>query len=268
MESENDLGNAPGVESRVYVTCHFTPVRERLMSLAPASGLFRVQRRRAFVNPSPARMPTGMRHGLALVAGMVLSMGVAQAQTPAKPDLAKGQQIAAGACAACHGADGNSASPANPKLAAQHADYLYKQLQNFKVKPGAKEAERANAVMAGFAAALSDEDMRNVAAWYASQKLKPSAARNPEIVELGQKIYRGGIAAKAVAACAGCHSPNGAGIPAQYPRLAGQYAEYTEAQLIAFRQGVRKNSAQMTAIAARMSDAEIKAVSDYIAGLR
>lgn len=268
MESGNDLGNAPGVESRVYVTCHFIPVRERLMSLAPASGLFRVQRRRAVVELSPASMPAGIRRGLALVAGMVLSIGVAQAQMPAKPDPAKGQQIAAGACAACHGADGNSTSPANPKLAGQHADYLYKQLQNFKVKPGAKEAERANAVMAGFAAALSDDDMRNVAAWYASQKLKPSAARNAEIVELGQKIYRGGIAAKAVAACAGCHSPNGAGIPAQYPRIGGQYADYTEAQLVAFRQGVRKNSAQMTAIAARMSDAEIKAVSDYIAGLR
>jgi cytochrome c553 len=130
------------------------------------------------------------------------------------------------------------------------------------------EAERANAVMAGFAATLSDDDMRNVAAWYASQKLKPSAARNKDTVELGQKIYRGGIAAKSVPACAGCHSPNGAGIPAQYPRLGGQYAEYTEAQLVGFRQGVRKNNAQMTAIAARMSDVEIKAVSDYIAGLR
>ena len=122
--------------------------------------------------------------------------------------------------------------------------------------------------MAGFAATLSDEDMRNLSAWFASQKLKPAAARNKDTVELGQKIYRGGIAAKSVAACAGCHSPNGAGIPAQYPRLGGQFAEYTEAQLVAFRQGARKNSAQMSAIAARLSDAEIKAVSDYIAGLR
>lgn len=211
-----------------------------------------------------ARLMAGLAVGLIVLTGSAH----AQAQAPAKVDPAKGQQKAAEVCAACHGADGNSASPANPKLAAQHADYLTKQLRNFKVQPGAKEAERANAVMAGFAATLSDEDMRNLSAWFASQKLKPAAARNKDTVELGQKIYRGGIAAKSVAACAGCHSPNGAGIPAQYPRLGGQFAEYTEAQLIAFRQGTRKNSAQMSAIAARLSDAEIKAVSDYIAGLR
>jgi cytochrome c553 len=238
------------------------------MSPAPASGLSQAQRRHAVVGPLFASVPGGLARGLLVAAGVLVSAGAALAQAPAKPDPAKGQQIAAQACAACHGADGNSTSPSNPKLAGQHADYLYKQLQNFKVKPGAKEAERANAVMAGFAASLSDADMRNVAAWYASQKLKPSAARNADTVELGQKIWRGGIAAKSVPACAGCHSPNGAGIPAQYPRLGGQYADYTEAQLVAFRQGVRKNSAQMTSIAARMSDAEIKAVSDYIAGLR
>ena len=204
--------------------------------------------------------------GLVAVAGL-LSTAPARAQG-AKADVAKGQQIASQVCAACHGADGNSASPANPKLAGQHADYLYKQLANFKVKQGAKEAERANAVMAGFAAQLSDQDMRNVSAYYASQKLKPAAAKNKDVVELGQKIFRGGIAQKNVPACAGCHSPNGAGIPAQYPRLAGQFSEYTEAQLVSFREGARKNSEQMTAIAARMSDVEVKAVSEYIAGLR
>ena len=198
----------------------------------------------------------------------LLAATPAAAQAPAKIDLAKGQAKAAEVCAACHGADGNSNSPANPKLAGQHADYLYKQLTNFKPKAGAKEAERANAVMLAFASQLSDADMRNVAAYFASQTLKPAAARNKDIVELGQKIYRGGIASKSVAACAGCHSPNGAGIPAQFPRLGGQYAEYTESQLVGFRQGVRKNSIQMTAIASRMSDAEIKAVSEYIAGLR
>jgi cbb3-type cytochrome c oxidase subunit III len=205
----------------------------------------------------------------AAVLALALAVSPASAQPkPAKIDPAKGQQIATQVCAACHGVDGNSTAPANPKLAGQHADYLYKQLANFKVKAGAKEAERANAVMAGFATMLSDDDMRNVSAWYASQKLKPAAAKNKDTVEIGQRIYRGGIASKNVAACAGCHSPNGAGIPAQYPRLAGQYAEYTESQLVAFRQGQRKNSDQMTAIAARLSDAEIKAVSDYIAGLR
>lgn len=186
---------------------------------------------------------------------------------PAKADPAKGQQLVQ-TCAACHGADGNSTAPANPKLASQHADYLYKQLVNFVPKQGAKEAERANAIMSGFAATLSDDDRRHIAAWYASQPLKPSAARNKELVELGQKIYRSGIPEKQVPACAGCHGPAGAGIPAQYPRLQGQWAEYTESQLSQFRGGQRKNSAQMSTISARMSDREIKAVSDYIAGLR
>lgn len=184
-----------------------------------------------------------------------------------KADPAKGQQLSQ-TCAACHGADGNSTAPANPKLAGQHADYLYKQLTNFVPKQGAKEAERANAIMAGFAGTLSDEDRRHIAAWYASQTLKPSAARNKDLVELGQKIYRSGIPEKQVPSCAGCHGPAGAGIPAQYPRLQGQWAEYTESQLTQFRAGQRKNSAQMTTISARMSDREIKAVSDYIAGLR
>jgi cytochrome c553 len=186
---------------------------------------------------------------------------------PAKPDPAKGQQLVQ-TCAACHGADGNSTAPTNPKLAAQHADYLYKQLVNFVPKQGAKEAERANAIMAGFAATLSDDDRRHIAAWYASQPLKPSSAKNKELVELGQKIYRSGIPEKQVPSCAGCHGPAGAGIPAQYPRLQGQWAEYTESQLTQFRGGQRKNSAQMTTISARLSDREIKAVSDYIAGLR
>lgn len=205
----------------------------------------------------------------ALALGLVFVCGPALAQkAPAKVDPAKGQEIATQVCAACHGADGNSASPANPKLAAQHPDYLYKQLMDFKAKAAGKPADRANAVMAGFVAPLSEADMRNLAAHFGAQKLKPAAAKNKEIVELGQKIYRGGIASKSVAACAGCHGPAGAGLPAQFPRLGGQFAEYTESQLVAFRQGTRKNSAQMTAIAARLSDAEIKAVSEYIAGLR
>lgn len=185
-----------------------------------------------------------------------------------QPDPAKGRQIAEQVCAACHAVDGNSGSPANPKIAAQHPEYLYKQLVDFKVKEGAEKADRANAIMAGFAAMLSDVDMRNVSAWYAAQPLKPAAAKNKDYVELGQRIYRAGIPEKGVPACSGCHSPNGAGMPAQYPRLHGQYPEYTEAQLVAFRQGERLNSAQMSAIADRMSDREIKAVSDYIAGLR
>jgi cytochrome c553 len=183
-------------------------------------------------------------------------------------DATKGAATATAVCAACHAADGNATAITNPKLAGQHADYLYKQLSNFKVLPGAKEATRANAVMAAFAAQLSDADMRNVAAYFESQKLKPASAKDPELSALGMKIYRGGIAEKNIPACAGCHGAAGAGIPAQYARLGGQWGEYTESQLISFRGGLRKNNAQMMTIASRMSDLEIKAVSDYIAGLR
>lgn len=211
-----------------------------------------------------------MRQVAVLFASLLFAASV-QAEAPGaapKVDLANGEKIASQQCAACHGADGNSPSPIYPKLSNQHADYLYKQLSNFKVKEGADKALRENAIMAGFASMLSEQDMRDVSAFYAGQKLKPGFAGNKDLLELGQKIYRGGIASKNVPACAGCHSPNGAGIPAQYPRLGGQHGTYTEAQLKAFRDGVRGNSEQMVSIAARMSDKEIKAVSDYIAGLR
>ena len=180
----------------------------------------------------------------------------------AKPDLAAGEARFTAVCAACHGADGNSGSPANPKLAAQHPEYLVKQLQEYK------SGKRANAIMQGMAAGLSDADMKNIAAWLASQKAKPGFAKDKELVALGERIWRGGIADRNIAACAGCHSPNGAGIPAQYPRIGGQHAEYTAAQLTAFRDGVRKNSVQMNQVAAKLNDREIRAVADYAAGLR
>jgi cytochrome c553 len=180
----------------------------------------------------------------------------------AKPDLAKGEAIVAGVCAACHAADGNSMIPANPKLAQQHPEYILKQLQEFK------SGKRANPVMMGFASQLSPEDMRNVAYFVASKAATPGFAKEKETVALGEKIYRGGIADRQIAACAGCHGPNGSGMPAQYPRLSGQHADYTVSQLTQFRDGVRKNSVQMTQVAAKMNDREIKAVSDYIAGLR
>ena len=180
----------------------------------------------------------------------------------AKPDLAKGEAIVAGVCAACHGADGNSMIPANPKLAQQHPEYILKQLQEFK------SGKRANPVMMGFASQLSPEDMRNVAYFVASKTASPGFAKEKETVGIGEKIYRGGIADRQIAACAGCHSPNGSGMPAQYPRLSGQHADYTVSQLTQFRDGVRKNSVQMTQVAAKMNDREIKAVADYIAGLR
>ncbi len=180
----------------------------------------------------------------------------------AKPDLAAGEARYTAMCAACHGADANSGSPAYPKLAGQHPEYLVKQLQEYK------SGKRANAVMQGMAAGLSDADMKNIAAWAASQKPKSGFAKDKELVSLGERIWRGGIADRNIAACAGCHSPNGAGIPAQYPRIAGQHADYTIAQLTGFRDGVRKNSVQMTQVAAKLNDREIRAVSDYVAGLR
>ncbi len=198
----------------------------------------------------------------ALLAAPLMSSFAAAPAPAAKPDLAAGEARFTAVCAACHGADGNSGSPANPKLAAQHPEYLVKQLQEYK------SGKRANAIMQGMAAGLSDADMKNIAAWLASQKAKPGFAKDKELVALGERIWRGGIADRNIAACAGCHSPNGAGIPAQYPRIGGQHAEYTAAQLTAFRDGVRKNSVQMNQVAAKLNDREIRAVADYAAGLR
>ncbi|BDU54024.1 c-type cytochrome [Limnohabitans sp. INBF002] len=198
----------------------------------------------------------------AAMAAPALSNAAEPAAPAAKADLAKGEATYTAICASCHGADGNSGSPAYPKLAQQHPDYLVKQLQEFK------SGKRANAIMSGMAAGLSDADMKNVSAWVGSKESKPNFAKEKDLVVLGERIYRGGIADRQIAACAGCHTPTGAGIPSQYPRLSGQHADYAVAQLVAFRDGVRKNSAQMTGVAAKMNDREIKAVSDYIAGLR
>ena len=180
----------------------------------------------------------------------------------AKPDLVQGEAKFTAVCAACHGADGNSGTPANPKLAQQHPEYLVKQLQEFK------SGKRPNPMMQAIAAQLSDADMQSIAAWVTSKKAKPGFAKDKELVAMGERIYRGGIADRQVAACAGCHSPNGAGLPSQYPRLSGQHADYTAAQLTGFREGMRKNSQQMAQVAAKLNDREIRAVSDYIAGLR
>ena len=191
----------------------------------------------------------------------------AEAATPAvaqvaKPDLAKAEASYTALCLACHGVEGPSASAANPKLAGQHPEYLAKQLHEFK------DGKRNNAIMKGFAATLTDDDIRNMAAWAKSKTPKAGFAKDKTLVALGEKIFRGGIADRQVPACAGCHSPNGAGMPSQFPRLSGQHADYTASQLTAFRDGVRKNSLPMMQVAAKMNDREIKAVADYIAGLR
>ena len=179
-----------------------------------------------------------------------------------KVDAAAGEAKYTAVCAACHGADGNAGSPEYPRLAGQHPEYLAKQLHEFK------SGKRANAIMSGFSAMLSDADVQNISAWLAVQKPKAGAAKDKELVSLGEQIYRGGIADRNIPACAGCHSPNGAGIPSQYPRLSGQHAAYPEAQLKALRDGTRANNNVMHEVAAKMNDREIKAVADYAAGLR
>jgi cytochrome c553 len=204
-----------------------------------------------------------------LIAGLLASSALLAQGSPAAGDVAKGQKIASQVCAACHAADGNSPLAVNPVLAGQHSEYTLKQLQNFKPQNG-KPAERPNPVMAGMVATLSADDMRNVAAYFENQKPKPRAARDPALVKLGQTIYRGGILAKNIAACTACHGPNGAGVPAQFPRLAGQFPEYVAAQLRAFRSGERANDPHRTmrAVAEKLSDREIAAVAEYISGLR
>jgi cytochrome c553 len=178
------------------------------------------------------------------------------------PDPAKGAALSASVCAACHTNDGSRGVAANPIIQGQHPDYLVKQLVEFKA------GKRDNPVMKSMAAPLSEADMRNVAAFYASKQAKPGFAKNKDLVASGEKLYRGGSAERGVPACSGCHGPSGAGIPAQYPRLGGQHADYVETQLTAFRSGARRNNPVMTAVAAKLSDREIKAVADYVAGLR
>ena len=204
----------------------------------------------------------------ASAAGGMALVAHAQTKAPAKPDAARGQQVASQVCVACHGADGNSTIPGNPRLAQQHADYLYKQLVDYSTAQGQAKPARENPVMNGFASQLSDADKRNVSAWYASQAGKPQFAKNKDTLELVQRIWRAGVPEKSIPACAGCHGPAGSGSPVQYPRSAGQHAEYTETTLKNFRDGVRRNNTPMQQIAARMSDAEIKAVADFAQGLR
>lgn len=187
---------------------------------------------------------------------------VAPTAATGKPDIAAGQSRYDAVCAACHGAGGNSGTPANPRLSQQHPAYIVKQLQEFK------NGKRPSPVMQGFAAQLTEQDMKNIAEYVGTQQAKPGFAKDKDLVMLGEKIYRGGIQNRQIPACAGCHSPNGAGVPAMYPRLSGQHADYTASQLVAFRDGIRKNSPQMSQIAAKLNDREIRAVSDYIAGLR
>ena len=211
-----------------------------------------------------------------LLAVLAVSASVSAVEAPkaaVKADASKGATLYADgdaarglpACVSCHGAAGNSTISVNPKLAGQHENYIYKQLVDFTTP------QRNQPVMTTYAKMLSDADKKNVAAYLGAQKAVPGAAKNKDTIDLGKKIFRGGIAGKQVAACASCHGAAGNGIPVQYPRIAGQHQDYTVAQLAMFRStkaDARKNSAEMHTIAARMSDDEIAAVADYIAGLK
>ena len=204
-----------------------------------------------------------------VVFALPAAVAAQQGEAPAKVDLTKAQQIVTQVCAACHGADGNSAVPANPSLAGQHADYITTQLAHFKA------GIRVNPIMQGMASTLSDADIKALGVYFSQQKPKGLAAKDAATIKAAQRLYRGGDASAGVPACASCHSPTGAGIPKNYPRVGGQYADYSYAQLKAFKAGERGadkdgkdvNGKIMAAIAGRMSDAQMKAVADYMAGL-
>jgi cytochrome c553 len=214
------------------------------------------------------------RHWLLLAASAFLLPAAAAAEeakgAPGAPDTARAQQIVSQVCAACHGADGNSPTPANPSLAGQPADYITRQLAHFKA------GVRQNPIMQPMAATLSDADMLALGAYFAQQKPKGLAAKDAAAVKVAQRLYRGGDAQAGLPACASCHAANGAGIPKNYPRLGGQHADYTYAQLQAFKAGQRGNDKDgkdvngrvMVDIASRLSDTQMKALADYVAGLR
>ncbi|KJS75179.1 MAG: c-type cytochrome [Serpentinimonas sp.] len=199
------------------------------------------------------------------VLALASSSLVAHAQstrTDTLPNKARGEQIYMQMCMACHGVQGNSTMPENPSLAGQLPEYLIKQLRDYK------SGKRQNAIMTGFAAALTDQDKIDVSHWLAVQTRAPNYARDPELVRAGERIWRGGLADRNIASCMACHGPGGRGMPALYPRLAGQHARYVVEQMKRFRTGARGNSPEMHRIARHMTDREIEAVADFIAGLR
>lgn len=183
-------------------------------------------------------------------------------------NAAKGQEIAAGVCAGCHNPDGNSLIPMNPILAGQHAEYITKQLMDFKAEEG-ETPNRSSAVMAPMVAGLTQEDMENLGAYYAAQEVMPGkVSADKQLLKIGELLYHGGNLENGVPACASCHGPAGTGIPPHYPALAGQHAEYTLAQLKLFNTGKRSNdNGVMTDVLTRMSGEEKRAVSEYIQGM-
>jgi len=203
-----------------------------------------------------------MKSMLSVVTAACLWLVLVAPVQAANGNVAAGKEKAV-VCAGCHGADGNGgADPSWPKLAGQDASYIAKQLSDFK------SGARKDPIMTGMAAPLSAADVKNLAAYFASLKAKPGAASNAELAMEGEKIYRGGNSKTGVSACMSCHGPSGHGIPPRFPKVSGQNAPYTQKQLLAFKAGTRTNDGDiMTRIAFRMSEQEIKAVSEYMAGL-
>lgn len=225
-----------------------------------------------------AAQGSGMRRarGVIVAVGAVGALAGAVAARAAAPEVSAGipgggvaahGRALARSCAACHGLDGNATSAQFPKLAGQGPEYIVQELGRFKAQ-GGKAPERLNPIMNGIAAGLSTQDMRDLGTWYAAQTIKPAIAVNREWVDDGERIWRGGIADRRVPACAACHGPGGLGMPPQYPRLAGQWAGYLADQMHAFRTGARADQGPMHAIASRMSDRQIRDVSEFAAGLR
>ena len=206
------------------------------------------------------RVLTGFAGLMALVYASITG-GASTAPAAPQTDLERGKQIATTVCAACHGADGISNAPANPNLAGQHSEYIANQLAAFK------SGARPSPIMAGMAAGLTPEDMASLGAWYQGQKPAMSVARDRALATRGQQIWRAGLKGNAVPACAGCHGAAGKGIPSQYPRLAGQHADLSYGWLKAYASGGRSHPV-MSLVASKLSDADMKAVSEYIAGLR
>ena len=182
-------------------------------------------------------------------------------------DAKKGAALAQGLCAACHASDGNSVIPANPILAGQHYTYLKNQLNYFQVKQGEDKAKRENAVMLGIASGLSSDDIDNLAAYYSQQKIKPSYASNLELAKVGEVVYKAGDDSRGIPSCSSCHGPRGLGVPGQFPRISGQHATYTASTLKSYKNGSRANNKQMMAISSRLTEAQINALAEYLAGL-
>ena len=182
-------------------------------------------------------------------------------------DAKKGAALAQGLCAACHASDGNSVIPSNPILAGQHYSYLKNQLNYFQVKEGEDSAKRENAVMLGIASGLSSDDIDNLSAYYSQQKIKPSYASNIELAKAGEVVYKAGDNTRGIPSCSSCHGPRGLGIPGQFPRISGQHATYTASTLKSYKNGSRANNQQMMTISSRLTEKQINALAEYLAGL-